>query len=334
MLSTVDLVVLAAAATALWGLAMLLGLPLQLALGGACLVFAGGARELARAVFITRQASGRLLALDLAFVAVTVVAFAALMPLVELEKAVLFSFVIGNMVAAAMCAPPLYRQPLRLRRSLVRYRSFWSKSRWALLGAGLSEGQLRLYIFVVQVAHGSAALGLLHAARVLVNPVFLVVFAWTRATRPFLRRHLVQRDFGSAFRVIANDIICLLLLAFLYAVFLFFARPVIEEYIFSGHNYNIMQIVVFWSILSIISVPSICIDNYFQAKHEFRMLTIVRAISMMPLVSVMSLVLFGFDLNWIIAALIVAEVVVRSWLSVLLAIDILAYRRKMGAVHV
>ena len=143
----------------------------------------GSNKELLRTVFLTDQRSSRYLAMDGVVILVTGIALLSLWGVMEPETAAIAALALGNLIGALVFGVDIQRRPGRLPAMLKLYGSYWPKTRWALAGAAIGETQMRFYVFAVELLRGSAALGLLQAGRVIVNPISMLAFAWARAIR-------------------------------------------------------------------------------------------------------------------------------------------------------
>lgn len=334
MLSNIDLVLISVAALLVGAMALAFELSIMLSLAGFGLVITMSARELARTVFLTRQQPKRLIILDAVFIAGTWLALPLLWSSAQPEEAATLALVIGNSLAFALAAPKLYRRTRTLRRSWSRYSDYWRKSRWALVGAGLTEAQLRLYIFVVELARGSAALGLLHAGRVIINPISMVAFAWCRAIRPMVALHLERQEEPQAFRLIGISMVGLLTFAVLYLLALYAAWPLLETRLFVNEGEAFARLVALWAIFGMVNVPSIVLSIYLQAKHRYRDLTAITAISVTTSALLLASLFFEVDLSLAIIALLAGEAIMIVCLCAVLWFDVSAIRRGVRGAHV
>ena len=334
MLSTIDLGVVAGLVIAVTALAALLQLSPALCLGGALLVITASARELARTILVTLQKPKQLIWLDGVATATSLVALTVLWSHLRPEEAVMYALVVGNLLAVVVLGPTTYRRPTRLMRSCARYRGYWQKSRWALIGAGLTEGQQRLYIFVVELARGSTALGVIHAGRVLVNPISTLAFAWARATRPMIAHQIVDGDHNGAFRTIFTGFIFLAAFGVAYASALLLAWPYIEPHVAAARGEEFRGLLILWSILALVNLPAICLSNYLLANHRYRSLTLVGAISMATSSLLLIWLFFGVDLSWAVIALIIGEAVMVTGLLTLVWRELPKRRDTAHAVNV
>ncbi|MEM7299687.1 MAG: MATE family efflux transporter [Pseudomonadota bacterium] len=333
MLSTVDLAVVGSAALLVALLARAFGLSWVLCFSAFFLAVTSSWRELARAVCLTRQQPRKLLEVDCSAMAGAVISVAALWQWLEPQTAVLVGLSIGNAVAALMFSPPFFRDPQRIRRSILRYQGYWKKSRWALLGAALTEGQLRLHVFILQLAKGSAALGLVQAGRVLVNPISMIAFAWIRAIRPTIAHHIHARDHQSAMRTIITGTSVLMMFGIVYLIALWLALPHIRLYLSAIQAPAFENLLMLWSLFAIINLPSLCFSVYLQATHRYRDLTACAAASVLASSLLMASLFFDVDLTWAIVALMVGEVVMIAGLIAAIRRDFVRTTQAAGDLH-
>ncbi|WP_415716042.1 MATE family efflux transporter [Roseibium sp.] len=309
MLATLDLAVLSAMCLLVGGLAFAFGVPRELCLAAVLLVLTNGMRELQRSLFLTRQQPFHLLRLDGAAVIAGTLALIIGLQLTEPPLAGLLAIAAGNLVSVILYAQPVYRSPRRLGQMMRLYAPYWAKSRWALGGAALTEAHLRLYVFIVELAKGSAALGLLQTGRVLVNPVSLIAFGWARASRPLIAQKIADGDHSGAKKVVYVGTALLLTIGVLYIAALNLGWPYLAVVMELDGAGALHELIAAWSLFAIAGVPSICLSVYLQATHRYRALTIAMAYSV-ALSSAFLLLLFtDFGLSWAIWALIAGEVV-------------------------
>lgn len=334
MLSTLDLGVVSLASLTVVLLVAAFQLSWEFCAAAFLLVVGTSARELHRTIFQTRQLNLEMVRLDVVTMIISAVALFLLWKVAEPELAALYALAIGNLVAVALCARPPHRAPLRFVEMVDRYRSYWKKSRWALLGAGLTEAQLRLYVFVVELARGSAMLGILHTGRVLINPVSLLAFSWARASRPLIAKQLASNDNKGALRTLMAGILYIGALGGVYLMCLHYFWPYIEPRISGGHGVEIGALLILWSIFSLINLPSVCISVYLQAAHRYRDLTLIAVLSVLTSSALLGSLFFGVDISSAIWALIIGEVMMLTMLLVVVWCDFLKLGRQTHGIDV
>lgn len=326
MLSTVDLAVLVLSTISIAFLAYLLGLAPSLVAASALLVIGSMAREIARSTYVTYREPMSFLKVDLAAVTIASLAIYALWHVTVPEVAALVGMAIGSAASAFLFGPTLYRAPADIAAQVLNYRSHWRNSRWALLGAGLTEGQLRLYVYVVEAFRGPAVLATLHAGRVLVNPASMVAFAWTRAMRPILAGHIEEGNSRRALQLTLNGLCGLVGLAIVYLLTLHLGWSLIETYFLRGQYADLKGLINYWSIFTLLNVQTICITVYFQARNRFRDLTLVIGISVAVSSALLFLLAFDFSISTAITALIIGEIVMLAGFVVLLVQEFRSFR--------
>lgn len=314
MLSTLDAAVLGLTSTLVVGLSALVGLPLVLAVLAGALALTNGMREFQRSLYLTDGKPLGLLGLDIVTFSVALVTAAALSFVRPLTEAALMALIIGNLCGLALVRQPTLCSPSRLPRMMRRYAPYWTKSRWALFGAGVTEAHLRLYVFVVEFARGSAALGVIYAGRVLVNPVALLAFAWTRASRPIIARQLADGDKRTALHTLLVGTLALTVVGAAYVVALNALLPFIEGMITSPENRAFLEYLPLWSLFAVLAVPAICIGVYLQAAHRYRTLAVAILGSVLVSGILLSGLVIGAPLQWAIYSLIIGEVVLLATL--------------------
>lgn len=317
MLSTIDAAVLGLTSISVAGLSLLFGLPPVLAILAGALALTNGMREFQRSLYLTDGKPAGLLALDIITFSVALATTAALSFAMPLTEAALTALIVGNLSGLAFVRQPTLCSPSRLPRMLRRYAPYWTKSRWALFGAWVTEAHLRLYVFVIEFARGSAALGLIYAGRVLVNPVMLLAFAWTRAIRPIIARQLADGDKRTALHTLFAGTAVLVLIGAAYAVVLNACLPFIKHMITSPESRAFLDFLPLWSLFAVLAVPAICIGVYLQAAHRYQALAVSIFGSVLVSGALLCSLFFGAPLQWAIYSLMIGEVVL---LTTLLAI--------------
>lgn len=277
--------------------------------GAMLMVIGASLRELHRTIFQTVQMNYQMVRLDGIAMAIAALLMFLLYEDIPPELAAIYALAGGNLMAVLLCAKSASRSPKRLLDMINHYQLYWKKSRWALLGAGLNEAQLRLYIFVIEISRGSAALGVLHAGRVLVNPVSLLAFSWGRASRPIMAAQFAASDTKAAFRTLISGTLSVSAIGGSYILCLHYFWPNIETLLKGGHGVKIGELLWLWSIFSLINLPSICISVYLQAAHRFRQLTLVLSVSVMTSSLLLIGMFSGIDISFAIWALIVGEII-------------------------
>jgi O-antigen/teichoic acid export membrane protein len=316
MLATLDLAVLATTSVLVGALALALGMPAELCAGAILLVLTNGLRELQRSLFLTQQRPFDLLRLDGTAILAGAITLVVCLQTSPPALAAILAIVAGNIVSVVLFAQAVHRSPKRFMRMVRRYTPYWAKSRWALVGAGLTEAHLRLYVFVVELAKGSAALGILQTGRVLVNPVSLIAFGWARASRPLIAQKIAEGDRAGARKVVFIGIGLLMSIGLIYVVALNLGWPYLANFITNDASDEIFTLIKAWSLFAVISVPSICMSVYLQATHRYKTLTMAMACSV-ALSSLLLMLLFsGVGLKWAVWALILGEVVLFGAISV------------------
>ena len=131
------------------------------------------ARETERAIHFAEQRAGASLALDSVMMAASVLATAALWPLLPAAAAAIGGIAIGNLAALLACSRRPWLAPWD-RAALRSYRAHFKDTRWSLAGATTTELQNRFYVFALEAFRDLATLGTVQAGRLLLGPMPLV----------------------------------------------------------------------------------------------------------------------------------------------------------------
>ncbi|NNF78219.1 MAG: hypothetical protein HKN05_09335 [Rhizobiales bacterium] len=314
MLATVDIAVVGTATMVVAAIVGLLGFGIELVCASAALVVSGSNRELMRTVFLTQNRASRYLAMDVTVIAATVCALPVTWTLMAPETACIVSLAFGNLVGAAAFGTNIQRTPRRLKEMVRRYGDYWTKSRWALAGAVVTDAQMRFYIFAVEILRGSATLGLLQAGRVLVNPIAMLAFAWARAIRPNMAERLNRGDRDSALSMMKTGMLLIMGIGVVYLTALNLAWPLLDGYFLKGRYPGLYSTLMLWSVFALLNVPAICVSIYLQAGHKYRQLTICGALSATGSCLLLGLLAFDVPSLWAICALLVGELIMLAGL--------------------
>lgn len=327
MLSTLDAAVLILAGIIVVGLGAVMGLPPILCVLGGLLALTNGMREFHRALYLTNDQPFGLLRLDITAFAAVFAATLALSFVRPLEEAALSGLILGNLAGVAFFRQPTHSSLRRLPQMARRYAPYWRKSRWALFAAAVTEARQRLYVFVIELARGSSALGIIHAGRVLVNPVALLAFAWARAIRPVLAKQLADAGKRAALETLVLGVVGLTLVGAVYVVLLNAALPFLEHYFPHLGEMEFLAYLPLWSAFAVISVPAICISVYFQAAHRYQVVAMTTLWSVLLSSLLLAGLFFGAPLDWTIYCLIIGEIVQLAALLFILLPEALNTRR-------
>lgn len=309
MLATVDIAVIGVSAVLVAGTVWLFGFGWGLVLSSAALVVFASNRELMRTVFLTQNRARRYLAMDVTVIVVTCAALLVTWTLMPPETAVIASLAFGNLIGAAAFGVDVQRKPKRLMAMIGRYSDYWTKSRWALAGAAVTDAQMRFYIFVIEILRGSAALGVLQAGRVMVNPISMLAYAWARAIRPNMAERLTHGDRNAALAMMKSGVLLIAGVGIAYLAVLNLAWPLIDEHLLKGRYPGLFDTLLLWSVFAILNVPTICVSIYLQAAHKYRQLTICGAFSAAGSSLLLGLLVFDIPSIWAIGALISGELI-------------------------
>ena len=314
--TSMDIVVVCGGAAAALAIGAILGFAgLELLALVAMIVF-GLHRELARHVAIALGHITRFLIIDIVFIAVSAGAIAALWRVMAPEIACFTGIALGNAISACLIRVPLYRDFGRLRRRISEYRAYWPKTRWSLLGAGSTEAQTRLHVFLIEIFRNAAAVGTVQAGRVLISPVSLLAMAWGRVARPKLAGMLGVGRERQAFVLLHGGLRLIAFAAMCYFALLYFVWDIIENTVFQGRYPDIGWIVVAWCAYGAIEAPVRCLNNFYQAQQRFRELAIAGlCAAILASILLLSLMIPAIPVIAAVGCLLAGEIVMGLWLT-------------------
>lgn len=330
VLASVDLLVMLGAVTLAALAAFAMGFAGGVLMAMCAMIAFGLWRELARHAALACGDIRRFFILDVLFIAFSAVGVATLWRFTAPELACFAGIALGNIASLLLVRVPLGRDILHLPQLLNDYRAFWPKTRWSLLGAGSSEAQIRLHVFIVEILKNSAALGTLQAGRVLISPVSLLAVAWGRAARPKLAELLKAGDDVNARAVLHGGIALTMVAAGGYFTALYVAWDWIESLLFRGRYQDIGWIVLAWCCFGVLEAPVRCLNIFLQSQQRFRELAIIGVIAAITASALLLCLAFpGVPVIAAIGCLIAGELIMGAWL-----IKALYWRPSMRAPHI
>ncbi len=273
-LTSIDLVLNVCLTLGLFLLSLLMEFSLLQSLATSIFLATSMVRELARGILVGVGDIVRCLALDVAFLVVSVASIAIMWRFTAPEIACLVGLGIGNVLPLAAFCPAFHRQPSRMAHHFKRYPEYWKESRWMLVGATATDLQDRSYIFVLQFLRGAAVLGTVHAGRFLVAPLSLLTTAWGRSMRPRMANHLANGERDAARGIVRKGIWLTLVLTSVYIVVLLALWRTIDLHLFAGRYENMLPVVLAWCGYGLLNVPANCMSFYFQAERRFKPLAV------------------------------------------------------------
>jgi O-antigen/teichoic acid export membrane protein len=273
-LTSVDLVLNVFLTLALFTVSLLMEFSLYQALATSLFLSTSLIRELARSILVGVGDIDKCLALDLAYLIVSVAGIAVLWRFFAPEIACLLGLSAGNMLSLVGFCPAFHRQPMRLAHHFGKYPAYWKESRWMLVGATATDLQDRSYIFVLQFLRGATVLGTVHAGRFLVAPLSLLTTAWGRSMRPRMANYLANGERDAARKIVRQGIWIMLALTAAYIVVLLGLWKFIDQHLFAGRYENMLPIVLAWCGYGLLNVPANCMSFYFQAERRFKPLAV------------------------------------------------------------
>lgn len=232
-------------------------------------------RELSRSVHLALGHATNAFAMDLAATLITLAAIAGLWQVMPPVQACLGGLALGNGLAAGLLGPHLFITKARVSGALGFYRNVLPLTRWSLGDSLSAELQTRGYVFLVQIARGGAANGLLQATRILFSPVAMVAQAWARVAVPRLAADIRAGKRRGAIRTTLINMAMLTGFALIYCGVIYLGWGWVNALLFAGKYDGVGDIAIGWAAFSILSAPSASLVMLFQAMERFRELALI-----------------------------------------------------------
>lgn len=311
LISTVAMVVLMGGAiiVSLGGAAWLrFDLDLTLAMLGT--VVTGLYRELSRTVLIVTDRMHRCLTVDGLAAAGSVALLPVMWQFNEPEAACLWSIAIAHGGATLIFGPKLHVSLRRTPEALRRYRTLFKLTRWNLVSGIANEVQSRTFLFLVEAFRGLVATATLHAGRLIISPIILLMMAIGRIVLPRMAHHIYHGRLSEAYSIIRLTAAGLFALALAYCLVMLPALPLLERYLFRGQYPEIVQTMYAWGAYSVLSVPIWCLTWLYRAMERFRELAIVNVLDAIFVLLAMCSLLLPVPLYASVGAMIFSDLIV------------------------
>lgn len=280
-------------------------------------VFATLARETARNIYVASNRVGYCLALDVVAVVGAGLSVLLVWGMLAPATACLLGLAAGNSLALATVARGLI--PPRLRPSVVaaRYRKFWSKTKWSLVGAATTELQDRNYVFAVEYFRSTATLGAVQAGRLLLGPLMLFVQSWARVARPAMARALARGERSAALATFSQGLLIATFVGASYCAALWLAWPWLEDMIYDGKYPDIALTTVAWAIFTLAKIMDEVLSSLLLAANELRNLAMVSVGTALVTCALLFVLAFDVPAVWAVYVLVAGQGAALVWLTVL-----------------
>ncbi|MBV9782232.1 MAG: lipopolysaccharide biosynthesis protein [Acidisphaera sp.] len=137
-------------------------------------------------------------------------------------------------------------RPMLRPAELRPYLQYLAQSRWVLLGVGATELLMRFYSFIVIAWFGTAALGVLSAAQVMLRPAVLAVTSWGWVARSEMAASREREEWGGFLRSLGRGLVGTLLISLPWAICVWLAWPVISARLYGGRYADAGWIALLW----------------------------------------------------------------------------------------
>jgi len=175
--------------------------------------------------------------------------------------------------------------------TLSAYRSYFTQSRWVLLGASTTELLNRFYGFIVIAWFGAAALGTLAAAQQLLRPMVLLVNAWGPVARAAMAGARERGDWRAFRYHLVRAGLANLSFGVPWTVAVFLAWPLISEYLYKGAYTDAKWLALLWGVSSVLGGFQIIPNTGLQVLRAFRVLSYANLAAALSAVGAITLLL-------------------------------------------
>ena len=160
-----------------------------------------------------------------------------------------------------------------LRLSDIRgYRQYLGETRWTLIGVGATEFIGRFYSLIVTAWFGTAALGVLSAAQVLLRPAILAVNAWGWIARSNMSSHREEGNRRAFMRTLTSGLIGTTVISVPWGAIVYLAWPLVSRYLFGGRYADAGWIALLWGFAAAGGGWLAAMSTAFQALRAFKLL--------------------------------------------------------------
>lgn len=153
-------------------------------------------------------------------------------------------------------------------------RGYLLESRWVLLGAGSTELLGRFHTFVVTGWFGTAALGTLSAAQVLLRPAVLATNAWSWVGRADLAARRERGDWHGFRQALARGAMGTGLVSLPWAMVVVTAWPLVSARLYGGRYADAGGIALLWGLSAALGGVQVVLNVALQSLRAFRLLAI------------------------------------------------------------
>jgi len=204
---------------------------------------------------------------------------------------------VGVAGVALMSVPVVHGMGLR---DLVRYRRYLGESRWTLLGVTATEFLGRFYSLIVTAWFGTAALGVLSAAQVLLRPAILAVNAWGWVARAEMAGRREAEDRRGFLLSLGRGLAGTVLISVPWGTTVYLAWPLVSQRLYGGRYADAGWIALLWGFSAAGGGLLAAMSTAFQALRAFRVLAYAdlagAAVSVVATVALLSVLSYPFSL--------------------------------------
>jgi O-antigen/teichoic acid export membrane protein len=186
---------------------------------------------------------------------------------------------------------------LRLRDMLL-FRNYARETAWVLVGVGSIEMLGRFNSVIVSVWFGTAAVGTLAAAQLLLKPIGLLVSAWGWVGRVRMVERREAQDWSGFVTSLIVSALGSLAITVPWVAAVYFAWPFISAHLFHGLYAGDGWIVILSGMSAIVGAVLAVLSLGFQSLRRFRLLAYTDlAGALVSVVATMLLLRFGFEMG-------------------------------------
>ena len=164
-----------------------------------------------------------------------------------------------------------------VRDVVLLIRSTIANGSWALAGSMITNLQGQSIVYLVGFTLGSAAVGEMNAARLLISPLSVISTGLNRVFFPKISALINQDQFAQAMRLARSVLVLLIVVAIIFGLGILVSHNWIEETLLNG-SYTLMSgLTVMWMFYFLASSLRTYPSTIYQASKHFAQLTTIGA---------------------------------------------------------
>lgn len=285
-------------------------------------------REYYRALLAVDGRLRALLAVDVAYVLLSVLTLASVQQggYISLQSvsAVLLVLSGWGLVSVVVFLWPRALPSLAALPGEVRsvFASQAHEIRWSLLGVITTDIQNRGYLFVAAAVFGPATVAHLQAGRIFFGPLNLLTSAWSRVARPQLARHLGSAEVGAFKKLLRQAMLAFVVFNLLFLGALYVTWPYLSALVFDGKYQGLGYVTAGWGGVNLVFQMRSCMSVAVQAMRRFRELTLSTIYGAFLSMLIVVVACLFTESSWLLASVFFGECMAISVIVGILKVNL------------